>query len=613
MTEKGPRIEGQPLAKRAPPRAAAPVVRRLARDYLKPQTPRIVAAIACMLIVAGTTALTAWLLDPAIKTIFEDRRADMLILIPLAILGVSAVKAAAAYSQGVLMADVARNLVTGVQKTLFAHLMHADLARLSEQHSGVHQTNFLQNTSLLANSVSQALIGAFRDAPTMVGLIVVMFIEDWQLALVATVATPLVALMTRRLSKIAGKAMGGSIRNTNELAKRIAEALQGIRIVKAYGREDHETARASHLIDERMRHYFKAQRASLAAAPLTEALAGIGIAGVIFYGGSRVLGGTLEQQQFFTFLASMLWAFQPMRTLSNLATVATQGLRAAEAVFAEIDIAPEITDAPAARPLISACPAGAKVRFDNVSFTYGPEIPALTGISLEANPGETIALVGPSGAGKTTIFNLLLRFYEPNSGTITVDGQDIRAVTIASLRDHIALVAQDATLFDDTIAANIAYGARAGHDATQAEIENAARHAAAQEFIARQPAGYLTRTGEDGGQLSGGQRQRIAIARAFLKDAPILLLDEATSALDTNSEAQVQAALSELMRGRTTFVIAHRLSTILRADRIYVLESGGIVETGNHGELLNRGGLYASLYQRQFRDAAPERLSVVGS
>jgi subfamily B ATP-binding cassette protein MsbA len=309
----------------------------------------------------------------------------------------------------------------------------------------------------------------------------------------------------------------------------------------------------------------------------------------------RVLAGTLEASQFFTFIASMLMAFQPMRTLSALPTQATQGLRAAQSIFDELDIAPTVTDAPGARALHLTAQHGAHVCFEDVSFDYGREVPALTHVTLEAKPGETIALVGPSGAGKTTILNLLLRFYDTSSGRITVDGQDIREVKMASLRARIALVSQDATLFDDTIENNIAYGG-AGN------VRDAAKLAAADEFITSFPSGYETRVGEGGGQLSGGQRQRIAIARAFLKNAPILLLDEATSSLDSQSEARVQEALTKLMQGRTTFVIAHRLSTILAADRIYVLDDGKIRETGTHAELLRQGGLYAALYQSQFRD-----------
>ncbi len=467
---------------------------RLARDYLRPHWARIAAAILCMIATAGCTAVTAWLLKPALDALFKAGQGDIgrLALISSAIVALSAFKAVLAYGAGILLADTVRRVTTRLQEQLFARLMHADLARLSEKHSGVHQTNFLQNTSVLATGVTTALVGVFRDFPTMVGLIAVMFYMDWELSLFALLIGPPVAYLARRLSKKAGKAMGGSIKNSNELAKRIAETLSGIRIVKAYGREDYEAARAAALIEGRTQQLFKAQRASLAAAPFTEAIGSIGIAGAIFYGGLRVFHHTLTPTAFLTFIGVMLQAFQPMRTLSNLATVFSQSVRAAQAIFEELDVDPTIEDAPGAKALVPAGVKGARIRFEDVSFSYGPEVPALNHIAFEVNPGETVALVGPSGAGRTTIFNLLLRFYEPTSGRVLIDDQDIRSVTIGSLRDQIALVAQEATLFDDTVAANISYGAKGQLGASPADIASAARHAAADDFITRLPRGYET-------------------------------------------------------------------------------------------------------------------------
>ena len=608
---------------KASPRRGQQVLGRLSREYLKPEATRIGLAILCMLIVASATWATVRLLLPAFQSIFTNvnqldpaikmaviaHQRRMIVLIPLVMLGVTLLRATAGYAQNVLLAEVSRRCVVRIQKRLFGSLMHADLAHLGAGHSGTHQTNFLQNSSLLGTSIIQSLIAIFRDIPTVIGLIVTMFFADWKLALVASIAAPLIAIMTRRLSKIARKAMVNSIASTDKLAKQVAETLAGIRIVKAYGREDRETERAGSLIDERTGYFFKAQRAGYGAAPLTDALAGVGIAAALYYGGTSVLAGTLDGAHFMFFITTMLMAFQPMRTISALPTQMTQGLRAAQALFSQIDIEPMITDAPNAGLLQLCSRTGAYVRFEDVSFNYGPDIPALSHVTLEANPGETIALVGPSGAGKTTILNLLLRFYDVSGGSITIDAQDIRKVTLVSLREHIALVAQDATLFDTTIAENIAYGGTG-------DVVEAAKLAAADEFISSFPKGYDTRVGEAGSQLSGGQRQRIAIARAFLKNAPILLLDEATSSLDSQSEARVQEALEKLMRGRTTFVIAHRLSTVQAADRIYVLDDGRVCECGTHNELLKQRGLYASLYQRQFhkeaeaREAEPRALAV---
>ncbi|MEK9971380.1 MAG: ATP-binding cassette domain-containing protein, partial [Ferrovibrio sp.] len=363
------------------------------------------------------------------------------------------------------------------------------------------------------------------------------------------------------------------------------------RMVKAYGMEQREIERARNSVDTRLSHLMKVVRARAAASPTTEALGGIAVAIVIYIGGNSE---TLTLGTLTAFIYAALTAYQPLKSLANFQTAMQEGLAAADRIFTILDIKPTIAEQPGAAALKVA---GGEIRLENVSFRYAADKTALDGISLIVPPGKKAALVGASGAGKSTLLNLVPRFYDTSEGTVKIDGQDVRAVTLASIRRNVALVSQELTLFDDTIRANIAYGRP---EASQTEIENAARHAAAHDFIMALPQGYDTQVGENGVKLSGGQRQRIAIARAMLRDAPILLLDEATSALDTESERLIQVALGELMRGRTTLVIAHRLSTVIDADVIFVLDHGRLVEQGTHAELLARNGAYARLYATQF-------------
>jgi subfamily B ATP-binding cassette protein MsbA len=378
------------------------------------------------------------------------------------------------------------------------------------------------------------------------------------------------------------------------------ESLDGVRIVKIENREAYEEARVGEVVERRQSHIIKGANARALAAPATETLTTVIIAVVIAYAGWRARTSGMELGQFLAFLTALGAAGQSLRQVANLQGVMAEGLTGARRLFASLDIEPEVRERPGAEPLADG---PCLVRFENVRFQYGPGAPALDGVSLEAAPGETIALVGPSGGGKSTILNLIPRFYDAVEGRVSVNGADVRDLSLASLRDKIALVTQEPFLFDDTIRANIAYS-KPG--ASQAEIEAAAEAAAAHEFIVTLPGGYDTSVGEAGARLSGGQRQRIAIARAFLKDAPILLLDEATSALDTESEAKVQVALERLMKGRTTLLIAHRLSTVRNADRIYVIEAGRVVEEGSHAALMAQGGLYARLARSQnLEDPAP--------
>jgi subfamily B ATP-binding cassette protein MsbA len=450
------------------------------------------------------------------------------------------------------------------------------------------------DVGLLRNAAGNVLAGIGRDAVTVAFLVGLMFYQDWVLALIAFFAFPLairpIIGIGRRMRRVSANTQA----EMGQLTTLLSQTFQGARHVKAYGMEEYEERRAGRLIERIFALVDRANRTRSQATPMMEALGGAAIAVVILYGGQQVISGARTPGAFFSFITALLLAYQPVKALAILNANLQEGLAAAQRVFQVLDIEPAIHDRPGARPLRIET---GEVHFEEVRFGYHPGAVALDGISLTVPGGGTVALVGPSGAGKSTMLNLIPRFYEVDQGALSIDGQDVRAVTLASLRGAIALVAQEVSLFDDTVRANIAYG-RFG--ASEEEIEAAATAAGADRFIRELPQGYDTLVGEHGVLLSGGQRQRLAIARAMLKDAPILLLDEATSALDSESERQVQAALRSLMRGRTTIVIAHRLSTVIGADLICVLDRGHIVESGRHAQLLARNGLYARLYETQF-------------
>jgi subfamily B ATP-binding cassette protein MsbA len=438
-----------------------------------------------------------------------------------------------------------------------------------------------------------------------------MFYEDWQLSLISILLLPPVAWVTQALGRSLKKSSTRGMEETSGLARTLSEAISGGRIIKAYNLEDHAVSVADARIRQRLRYILRAVRSRAAAVPATDFIGGLAIALTIGFAGYQSVHGQLPLPKFVQFVGAMLLAQQPVRMLSQLWTILSEGISAGTRIFAVIDQKPHIVDSRDAATLnVTPAPLGGAIRFENVSFGYHADSAAIENLSLEIPPGQKIALVGPSGAGKTTIFNLLLRFYDCDTGRILIDGQDIRGVTLKSLREHIALVTQESILFDESVADNIALG-REG--ASRADIEEAARNAAADGFILELPQGYETSVGEGGLKLSGGQRQRLAIARAMLRDAPILLLDEATSALDTESERQVQEALARLMKGKTTIVIAHRLSTVVDADRIYVMDHGRVAEWGSHAELIARKGLYARLYQHDFRDEEEVSVSLAAS
>jgi ATP-binding cassette, subfamily B, bacterial MsbA len=575
-------------------RRSVVLVERLVREFIRPHAKRLGLAALLMGIAAASTASRAWLMQPVLDRIFVARDGSLLWLLAGGALALAVVKGLCDYSCAVLMTRVGQRIIAEVQKALFARIMRADLAYFHAHPTGTLISRFTSDAVMLRGAAANVLGGMGKDAITVVFLVAVMFYQDWLLALVSFFVFPLaihpIIGIGRRIRQVSANTQA----EIGQLTTLLSQTFQGARHVKAYGMEAYEERRATGLFERLFSLIDRAGRTRSRASPMMETLGGAAIAVVILYGGHQVITGARTPGAFFSFITALLLAYQPLKSLANLNASLQEGLAAAERVFEVLDVEPTIRDMPGARPLHVI---GGEIRFERVRFGYAPGAVALDDVSLTVPAGRTVALVGPSGAGKSTILNLIPRFFDVDEGGIAVDGQDVRSVTLASLRSAIALVAQEVSLFDDTVRANIAYG-RFG--ASSAEIEAAARAAGADEFIQDLSQGYDTLVGEHGVRLSGGQRQRVAIARAMLKDAPILLLDEATSALDSKSEREVQAALRMLMRGRTTLVIAHRLSTVQGADLICVVDRGHVVEVGRHFELIARDGLYARLHALQF-------------
>jgi subfamily B ATP-binding cassette protein MsbA len=569
-------------------------MRRLLRDCVRPYGWTIVLAVFCMALMAGATALSAWLMKPVVNDIFIGQRHDVLWLVAGAVLVTFVVKGLANYGQSTLISKVGLKIIADSQNRLFAHLASLDLAFFQSQPSGGLISRFTNDINSMRAAVSNALTGLGKDFLSVIGLVAVMFVQDWRLALVTFFIFPLAVLPIVRLGRRMRRVTANTQQEFGLFTALLGQTIQGIRIVKSYGMEAHERTRTAAIVERIFNLTFKAARIRAIASPIMETLGGAAVALVIVYGGTRVIDQQIDAGSFFSFITALLLAYEPMKRLANLNASLQEGLAGAQRMFDLLDHQSAIAERPGALPLRLTV---GEVRFENVSFSYGAGAPALNGVSLMVPAGKTVALVGPSGAGKSTILNLVPRFFDVQEGRVLIDGQDVRSVTLASIHANIALVSQEVTLFDDTVRANIAYG-RWG--ASDEDIIAAARQAAAHDFILDLPNGYETVVGEQGIKLSGGQRQRLAIARAILKNAPVLLLDEATSALDTESERHVQAALDSLMQGRTTLVIAHRLSTVVAADLIYVVDGGEIAEFGTHGELMRRNGKYARLYAMQF-------------
>jgi subfamily B ATP-binding cassette protein MsbA len=570
------------------------ILSRLFRDSVKPYSLKLSSSFFFMIITALTTGLTAWILDPAIKMIFLDKNTQMLTIIPIAIIITLLIKGISTYWQTAILTDVGQRIIADTQVKMFSKITYSDLAWIQKNHSGKIISNFLYDVTLLQDSVSNSLANGVRDILTLICLIAVMYYQDWRLATVSLIAIPLVALLSKRLGKRMKKASTEGQIETGILATLLSENLDGTRVVKAYQQEEREIQKVSLSIYKRMHLIIKGIKTRAAASPFSEFLAGFGIAAALYYAGVRGIQGELALNEFVSFLGAMMLSFQPLKRLSAISTSIQDGFAAAVRIFNLMDQESYIKEADNSKQL--AITKG-KVEFKDVSLSYeNDKNLALNSISLIIEPGKTTALVGPSGAGKSSCLNLIPRFYDPSNGSIEIDEQNIKHLTLDSLRSCISLVSQEPKLFDVSIKENISYG---NTSASYDEIVDASKSAAAHEFIMSLPNQYETIVGEKGFSLSGGQKQRISIARAFLRDAPILLLDEATSSLDNESENLIQTAIKKLMQNRTTIVIAHRLSTIIDANKIAVFDSGKIVEIGTHQQLIKNDGLYSNLYKKE--------------
>jgi len=573
------------------------LMRRLMRDFASRHWGKLATSVLCGAVAALATSANAMLVKYVLDDAFKENAAyETLYLIAGAAMILAIVKGISSYFQTVLMTTVGQRVIADIQNRLFGRLVHADLAFFQATPSGQLISRFTTDANQLRFASTQVFTVLGQQALTLVGLLATMFYQDWLLAIIAFIVFPVAIAPVRRMSRRMRKVSLNFQDEMGHYNALLNQVFQGARHVKAYGMEAHETTRAEALTEKIYRLVERASRVRAAASPLMESLGGVGIALVILYGGWQVTHGARTAGDFLSFVTALMLAYQPFKQLSGLNVTIQEGMAAAQRIFEMIDIEPAIQDRPDAVPLNVT--EGA-VRLEKVSFAYGTGETVLNEIDLDIPAGRKVALVGPSGAGKSTVLNLIPRFYDVGGGRLTIDGQDVRGATLASLRGAIGLVSQEVSLFDDTVRANIAYGRP---DAPEADIVAAARQAAAHDFILELPQGYDTIVGEMGTRLSGGQRQRLSIARAMLKNAPILLLDEATSALDTESERQIQDALKTLMAGRTSIVIAHRLSTIIDADLIYAIEGGRVVEVGRHQELLQRRGVYARLWALQFAD-----------
>jgi subfamily B ATP-binding cassette protein MsbA len=570
------------------------LIKRISREYIYPHWKILSISIVLMLVIAGTTSFHAWLIKPALDSVFVEKDYHALIYIPIIVLIVTFVKGFATYFQLLTMNYLNLRVTSEMRIRLYRHFITSDISKLHSKSSGDMIASIIGEIGAVVNLISISLNGFVKQLFTIFALVVVMFNQSLELSLVAFIGFPLAVYPIYKLGK---KLRNLSFKNQEMAGKfnsQMSDTLQYSKLVKAYHCEEFEVKRMSLIIDSIYKMGKKLSRISLISSPFVESLAGFGVAAVIWYGGHQVISGKTTPGAFFSFFAAMMMAYRPLKAVSGMNSSVQMGLAAASRLYALLDEKPKIFDKPNA---IDLKEVKGDVEFENVQFSYDENKITLDNVNFKVKAGQSVALVGHSGGGKSTIMNMILRFYDPNLGAIKLDGHNISDLTLKSLRSSMSVVNQEVMLFDDTILENIRYGKV---DATEEQILRASKMAEADEFIQELPEKYNSKVGQNGIRLSGGQRQRIAIARAILYDAPILLLDEATSSLDPISEKLIKDALNSLMKNRTSIIIAHRLSTIIHCDKIVVISNGRVVEEGSHKELLEKNGAYSNLYLKQF-------------
>ena len=572
------------------------ILKRLYREYVKKHLKRILIALVLSLVVAASTSGIAWLLDPAVKKIFIEQDKVFAWSIPILIVIAFSSKGLSLYLARVNIITVGEEVAGALQKKIANNILTSDIQTLDNRHSGKYISNIMFDSHHVQNLVSTGILNLMKDTFTVIALVSVMFYQNWKLALFALLMMPLAGGLAKSLGKRIGKATSKAGESSGNLTSFLTEILKGSKMIRIYQKEEEENKNANKFIDDLVEKNIKIGSIIIRATPIMEALTGFMIAGFIVFSGKLISSGEIGINNFFSFLAAMMLAYQPIRSLATINMAAYQGAAAFKRISVIIDKEVQIKEVVNAPKLILR---NSDIKFNNVEFKYElTDEKAIKNVTFEIKGNTMTAFVGHSGAGKSTILNLLPRFYDPQNGSIEIDDQNIKDVSLGSLRKNLSLVSQDVILFDDTVKNNIAY---AKPDASDKEIIRACEFAAADEFIKKLPKNYDTMIGENGVRLSGGQKQRISIARAILKESPIILLDEATSSLDADSEEIVQNAINNLTKNKTTLVIAHRLSTIHNANKIFVLKEGKIINSGNHESLIKNCEEYKSLYQKQLK------------